>query len=67
MNGNRMREWEVVLFVKYTFNSFFGSTLKLQCLPLRYSAFHLEFLVEGSFSNLMSPLLDVINEQRELH
>jgi len=67
MNGNPMREWEVTLFVKYTFNDFLCSTSNLPCLPLRYSAFHLEFLVEGSLSNLMSPLLDVINEQRELH
>jgi hypothetical protein len=63
MNGNPMKEWDVALLVKYTFNGFFGSTLKLPCLPLRYSTFHLEFLVEGSLSNIMSPLLDVINEQ----
>jgi hypothetical protein len=67
MNGNPMREWEVALLVKYTFNGFLGSTLKLPCLPLHYFIFHLEFLVEGSFSNFMSPLLDVINEQRKLH
>jgi hypothetical protein len=67
MNGNPMREWEVALLVKYTFNNFLGSTLKLPCLPLCYFAFHLEFLVNGRISNLMSPLLDVINEQREFH
>jgi hypothetical protein len=67
MNGNPMKEWEVALLVKYTFNGFLGSTLKLPCLPLRYFGFHLESLVEGSISNLMSPLLDVINEQKELH
>jgi hypothetical protein len=67
MNGNPMREWEVALLVKYTFNNFLGSTLKVPCLPFCYSAFHLEFLVNGSISNLMSPLLDVINEQKEFH
>jgi hypothetical protein len=67
MNGNPMKKWEITLLVKYTFNGFLGSTLKLPCLPLCYSTFHLEFLVENSFSNLMSPLLNIINEQRELH
>jgi hypothetical protein len=67
MNGNPMRKWEVALLVKYTFNHFLGSTLKLPCPPFRYSAFHLEFLVESNLSNLMSPLLDIINKQRELH